>query len=188
MKSSEFINEDRIDLRKRKPAKGTLAWEREQRARKEYLQNFAQDPHGKLNPGDKIAGPGGTSTYLGKVNEGVISGAVDKLKQMLFGKKAPEHNLLPITEEQRDLIRQHFKSSNVNIKYGTGEYVIKMNVHAEHGKTSLAFYNDNGQLMCGIAHWGSLDDRLTKGRIPIMHTTHAINNPDDIEKIKVYGN
>lgn len=50
----------------KKPRKGTLAWERQQRERKDYLKSFAKDPHGRLEPGDKIAGPSGTSTFSGK--------------------------------------------------------------------------------------------------------------------------
>lgn len=51
---------------KKKPRKGTLAWERQQRERAEYLKDLAKDPHGKLRPGDKIVGPNGLATFKGK--------------------------------------------------------------------------------------------------------------------------
>ena len=49
-----------------KPRKGTLAWEIAQRARKDYLKDYAKDPHGKIKPGDIITGPGGHSKVLSK--------------------------------------------------------------------------------------------------------------------------
>ena len=46
-----------------------------QQQRQEYLKGFAKDPHGKLKPGDKVAGPAGTSEFKGK---GVAEGELDE--------------------------------------------------------------------------------------------------------------
>ncbi|HET8688627.1 MAG TPA: hypothetical protein VFM18_18590 [Methanosarcina sp.] len=50
----------------KKPRKGSLAWQIQQQERQDYLKGYAKDPHGKLEPGDSIAGPSGTSTFKGK--------------------------------------------------------------------------------------------------------------------------
>lgn len=65
----------------KKVKKGSLAWEIEQRRRKDYLKAFAKDPYGKLQPGDKIAGPTELSTFLGKKknNESVDESVKDKI-------------------------------------------------------------------------------------------------------------
>lgn len=48
---------------KKTPRKGTVAWERKQREREEYLKRFSKDPHGVKTPADeKVAGPSGTSS------------------------------------------------------------------------------------------------------------------------------
>lgn len=36
------------------PRKGTVAWNRQQREREQYLKDFAKDPHGKLKAGDHV--------------------------------------------------------------------------------------------------------------------------------------
>lgn len=68
MHGAKKIDEEQLgeDSSSKKPRKGTLAYEIAQRERREYLKDFAKDPHGKLQPGDKIAGPSGTSTVKGK--------------------------------------------------------------------------------------------------------------------------
>lgn len=50
----------------KKPRKGTVAYDIMQQRELEDRKEFAKDPHGRLEPGDSIAGPNGTSTFVGK--------------------------------------------------------------------------------------------------------------------------
>lgn len=88
--------------------------------------------------------------------------------------------LLPITEEQRKLIRKHFQRSNVNIKYGSGEYVLPYNVHAKYRGIELAFRNVDDVLYASVAHYRNLQH----SGIPMCHTDHIINTAEEMNYLK----
>ena len=88
--------------------------------------------------------------------------------------------LLPITEEQRKLIYKHFKRSNVNIKYDSGEYVLTHNVHAKYRGIELAFRNVDDKLYVSVAHYANLQH----SGIPLCHTDHEADTNEQMNYLK----
>lgn len=74
-----FVGDSGVTEAKRKPARGTLAWEIQQRKRQEYLKGFAQDPHGNKTPATElVGGPSGTSKKVKEAEADRIGKSFDK--------------------------------------------------------------------------------------------------------------
>lgn len=119
------------------------------------------------------------------VNEGkqLNEGIIDYLKRLLFKKKQNDPTYVPVTPEQRDLIKSVFADSNAHIKLTpNGDYVLPYNVHARSGTAAIAFYSLDGQLMASVAHYRNARFKHTDR--PVIHSDHAINSVADLEKLK----
>ena len=101
-----------------------------------------------------------------------------------FKKREPQ--MLPLTQEQRDFIKQFFSSHNADIKWGKdgSEYVLPHNVRAVHGQGVLHFRNEEGQLMVSVEHYRNKADRNNRQVSPLVHTDHVIAGAADMEKVK----
>jgi hypothetical protein len=101
-------------------------------------------------------------------------------------RKKPEPQMLPITLEQHALIKQFFKNSNVDVKYGNqpdSKYVIEQNVHAYSGRGKISFRNEDGVLIASVAYHRSEADATNPRARPIAHYDATINSPADMEKL-----
>ncbi len=112
---------------------------------------------------------------LTEINEGIF----DRFR------KKPEPQMLPITPEQRSFIKQFFKNSNADVRYGgpDSKYVLELNVHAYHGKGRISFRNEDGILKASVAYHGSERDSYDPKARPIGHYDVTIASPADMEKL-----
>jgi len=101
-------------------------------------------------------------------------------------KKKPEPQMVPLTQEQRNFIKQYFTSTNADIKWGKdgSEYVLPHNVNGSYGKGRFHFRNVDGQLMVSVEHYRNSADMSNMKQSPITHTDHAIHGPEDMEELK----
>jgi hypothetical protein len=120
----------------------------------------------------------------GPLDEGVA----DKIKSFAKGILSPkkkEAKMLPLTKEQRDMIRKNFKSSNVDIKWSKdGEYVITQNAKANHGLASIYFRNEDGVLKASVSHFRNKSEVSDPKVAPIEHTDEKAETQADIDKLK----
>lgn len=124
---------------------------------------------------DAIVGEQKALPASGDVDEGIF----DRFK------KKPEPQYLHLTADQRNLIRQYFPKSNVDIKMGGDgtAYVLPHNAHTTHGSLRIAFRNQDGQLMASVAHHSSASDAGNPNVRPAFHSDHAITSPEDMQKL-----
>ena len=115
---------------------------------------------------------------LHKLNEGFF----DFLKR----KSPPAENapLEEIAPEERDFIRKHFNSSNVNVKFGDGKYVLPTNVNARHGKGLVSFIKRNGKLEASIAYHRSKEDAWNPRKSPLVHFELKDISDETLTKLK----
>lgn len=113
-----------------------------------------------------------------KLNE-LYEGLFDRFK------KQAKPTMLPITQEQRDFIKQYFSQSNADVRYGgpNSAYVLDTNVHANHGRGKISFRNEDGQLIAGVAFHASAEDRANPHASPLVHYDVPVNTPADMEKL-----
>ncbi len=107
------------------------------------------------------------------------------LLDLLRGKKKSEPQMVPLTDEQRKLIKKHFKSSNVDLKFGgpDSKYVLELNAHASQGKGRISFRNEEGKLKASVAYHRSKSDVGNPKAIPLTHYDVDINSEADIDKL-----
>jgi hypothetical protein len=113
-----------------------------------------------------------------KVSEILNEGIFDAFK------KKPEPKMLPVSPEQRALIKQYFPAGNADTKYGNGSYVLPLNVNTNHGKGRISFRNEDGVLKASIAYHGSEHDAINPRAMPVINYDVEINSPADMEKLK----
>lgn len=112
------------------------------------------------------------------LQEGVFT---DFLKKLF--KKKEEDKLTPLTDEDRALIKKHFKNTNADVKLGK-DYVLTHNVHGSHGKGLIAFYKENGSIKAGIAYHSSKSDVGNPKAMPLAHIVKPANSDAEMEAIK----
>lgn len=112
---------------------------------------------------------------LTDINEGIF----DRFR------KKQEPQMLPLTQEQRNLILQHFRSTNAGLKYGgeDSRYVLELNAHANHGRGRISFRNEDGVLKASVAYHGSESDVINPKTRPIVHYDVEITSPAVMQKL-----
>ena len=118
--------------------------------------------------------------------QGVAEGIFDRFKK----KQPAKPQRMPITDEQRAAIIQHFPTNhNANLKWGRKEnddYVLPDNVTVQFGKGIINFINYDGNLIASVAYYRSKEDRMNPKAIPIplTHFDEPINSDKDLEQLK----
>lgn len=113
-----------------------------------------------------------------KVQDILAEGIFDRFK------KKPAPKMLPITPEQRQLVKQYFPSGNVDTKYSNGEYVLPLNVNTSHGKGRISFRNEDGTLKASVAYHASERDTNDMKAMPLTHYDVEINSEQDLRDLK----
>lgn len=118
------------------------------------------------------------------VPQGIMSeGIIDSIKSL--GSKKSEPKMLPLTDQQRNTIRNNFKSGNLDTKWSPdGAYVLPHNARVDQGRSSIHFRNQDGQLMASVAHYSSSANRVDRHSRPMIHTDHAVTSLNDINELK----
>ena len=101
--------------------------------------------------------------------------------------KKSETLFLPITKEQRTLIKSYFSDTNAFITYSgknDDNYVLPNNVKANYGKGIISFYNTNGILKASVAYHSSVEDRVNLKAIPLLHYEIENVNHDSLNELK----
>ena len=118
------------------------------------------------------------------MNQGVAEGVFDRFKK----KQPAKPQRMPITDEQRAAIIQHFPTNhNANLKWGRKEnddYVLPDNVNVQFGKSIINFINYDGNLIASVAYYRSKEDRMNPKAIPLTHFDKPINSDKDLEQLK----
>lgn len=114
-------------------------------------------------------------------NQFISEGLLDIFKKKSKDKR-PE--LQHLTQDQRDLIKKHFPSSNADLKLTKDEYVLPHNAHARHGSLLIAFRNEGGQLKASVAHHADSSDARNPNVAPIAHTDHVATTDNHMKDIK----
>jgi hypothetical protein len=116
--------------------------------------------------------------------QGVAEGIFDRFKK----KQPAKPQRMPITDEQRAAIIQHFPTNhNANLKWGRKEnddYVLPDNVTVQFGKGIINFINYDGNLIASVAYYRSKEDRMNPKAIPLTHFDKPINSDKDLEQLK----
>ena len=116
--------------------------------------------------------------------QGVAEGIFDRFKK----KQPAKPQRMPITDEQRAAIIQHFPTNhNANLKWGRKEnddYVLPDNVTVQFGKSIINFINYDGNLIASVAYYRSKEDRMNPKAIPLTHFDKPINSDKDLEQLK----
>ena len=116
--------------------------------------------------------------------QGVAEGIFDRFKK----KQPAKPQRMPITDEQRAAIIQHFPTNhNANLKWGRKEnddYVLPDNVTVQFGKCIINFINYDGNLIASVAYYRSKEDRMNPKAIPLTHFDKPINSDKDLEQLK----
>jgi len=107
-------------------------------------------------------------------------GIFDFLKK----KQPQEKKNLPLTEEQRDMIRKHFTSSNVDIKLDGKRYALEYNVLAKYKRGQIYFRNEDGVLKASVGYYGSEREAQDSKAIPVIHLDRTIKNDADMKDLK----
>ena len=100
-------------------------------------------------------------------------------------RKKPEPQMLPLTQEQRNLIQHYFRSTNAGLRFGgeDSKYVLELNAHANHGRGRISFRNEDGVLKASVGYHGSERDALDPKTSPIGHYDVTVNSPADMQKL-----
>jgi hypothetical protein len=95
--------------------------------------------------------------------------------------------MLPLTPDQRKLIKQNFKNSNVDVKYGgeDSEYVLNFNANVVSGKGRISFRNEDGVLVAAIDHHDTHEDAIDPKVIPTTQYDFTITSEKDMKKLIV---
>ena len=119
-----------------------------------------------------------------KIKQIVSEGIFDRFKK----KQPAKPQRMPITDEQRAAIIQHFPTNhNANLKWGRKEnddYVLPDNVTVQFGKGIINFINYDGNLIASVAYHRSKEDRMNPKAIPLTHFDEPINSDQDLEQLK----
>lgn len=101
-------------------------------------------------------------------------------------KQQPLSKMMPLTVEQRQLIKKNFKSSNALEKYGDeqSQYVLPFNANATHGKGTIAFRNESDVLIANVSYHASKEDALNPKVSPMASKDIIIKDQNDLDKLK----
>ena len=112
---------------------------------------------------------------------------LNNLHEGLFNlfKKKVEPQMLQLTQEQRAMIKKHFKHSNVDMKMAgpDSKYVLEYNAHTTYGKGKIAFRNEDGVLKASVSYHRSNSDALNPKVMPLTHYDKTIESGKDMEKL-----
>lgn len=101
-------------------------------------------------------------------------------------KKKPKPQMIPVTPEQRALIKQHFPDNNGSLRRSgpDSDYVLPLNVKANYGHGEISFRNEDGQLIASVAFYPNVRDVGNPRVSPYGHYDVVIGNEHDTEKLK----
>lgn len=97
---------------------------------------------------------------------------------------------LPLTPEQRALIKRYFPRSNVDVRFGGADskYVLPTNAHATYKNLRIAFRNEQGTLMASIGHYRNDSGPDDPNVSPVVHSDHSIRSAADMVKLQDLAN